>query len=59
MKSLSHKKKVIELMQKQYWKNEAQFRKFPEGELKKYIELKLTEILTPEVVNTCWDKSNN
>lgn len=51
--TFSHEK-VIELVQKQYWKNEAQFKKFPEGDLKNYIKLKLCEVLTLDNVETSW-----
>ena len=48
------KEKTLELAQAKHWKQEAQFRKFPEGELKDFIELKLAETITPDVVNNSW-----
>jgi len=48
------KNEVLKLVQEKRWQSEAQFRKFPEGELKNYIQQKFTELLTIENINKFW-----
>ncbi len=48
------KTKTLNLAKVKHWREEAQFRKFAEGELKAYIETKLNETLTPDSVSQLW-----
>ncbi len=45
------KEKIMQFIEKKQWQNEAQYRKFEEGELKSYLGLKLGETLTVDVVD--------
>ncbi len=49
------KVKVLELAQTEEWRTQAQFTKFPEGELKDYLGAKFREVLTPTIINQYWD----
>ncbi len=48
------KNEVLKLAQNKKWQNEAQFRKYPDSELKQYVELKFNQTLTQETVNQYW-----
>ncbi len=49
------KEKVLELVSNEEWRKQAQFTKFPEGELKEYIGEKFKEILNSEIINKYWN----
>jgi len=48
------KEKVLELVAEKRWQTEAQYRKFPEGDLKDYLGMRFSEALTPSVINSLW-----
>lgn len=48
------KEKTSEYAKNMEWKNELQFKKFPEGELKEYLNFKFSEALTPQNVDKLW-----
>lgn len=49
------KSEVLRLAKKEEWRTQAQFTKFPEGELKDYIEKMFSETLTLKVIDEYWD----
>jgi transglutaminase/protease-like cytokinesis protein 3 len=51
------KDKTLEYIKIKEWRNDNQFRKFPEGELKEYLDLKLSEVCTQENVSNLWEMS--
>lgn len=50
------KEKTLEYATTKEWRNEMQFKKLPEGELKEYLDLKFSDTLTPENVSMLWEK---
>jgi len=51
------KEEVLKLVSSKRWLHAAQYLKFPAGELKEYIKLKLGNSLTKEAVEDLWEKS--
>jgi hypothetical protein len=48
------KEETLTYIKNSQCKSEAQFRKFPEGELKEYIGYRLSNLLKPDLVNQYW-----
>jgi len=51
------KHKVLSLATANHWHNEAQYRKYEEGDLKQYLGKRLGECLTSENIESLWRKA--